>query len=168
MENCTIACFDVYYHQDWARACCIIFKIKPQEKIISQYIERIRPIHAYIPGEFYKRELPCLLRVYDRVREDIDLAVIDGFVFVEGAKKGLGGHLYKALDEKIPVIGVAKTFYQGCRNYIKLYRGKSQRPLFISSIGLDLNFAAELIKNLAGENRIPDILKKVDRLTRQG
>ncbi|WP_256676101.1 hypothetical protein, partial [Pseudomonas sp. Kh13] len=50
--------------------------------------------------------------------------------------------------------------------YQAVYRGKSRRPLFVSSIGLDGEYAAALIKNLRGASRIPEVLKKVDQLTR--
>lgn len=162
-----IACFDVYY-RDYAWACCLVFKNNSSEKIIAKYLEKITPVNKYISGEFYKRELPCLLEVYAKVREEISLAIVDGFVLLERGKNGLGGYLYEALNQKTPVIGVAKTFHQGCENYRKIYRGKSLKPLFVSCIGIELDYAAQYIKNLAGENRIPNILKEVDRLTRLG
>ena len=166
MSSNKIACFDVYYYEGYAKACCIVFEIEPLESIISRYCEIINSVDRYIPGKFYKRELPCLLKVYKTIEEDIDLIIIDGFVFVENGKKGLGAHLYEALNRKIPIIGVAKTFFKGCTHYIQIYRGKSIRPLYISSIGIELNISAELIRNLNGDNRIPNILKMIDQLTR--
>lgn len=87
-------------------------------------------------------------------------------MFTESGKKGLGGHLFEALHRNIPVIGVAKTFYKGCRSYSAVFRGKSRKPLFVSSIGVALQSAAALIENLEGGGRLPCILKEVDRLTR--
>lgn len=164
-----IACFDVYYYKEHARAaraCCVVFEVVPCERVISGYCTAVETVGEYIPGEFYKRELPCLLQVYEKVAEKIDLIIVDSFVMLGNGKKGLGGHLFTALHKKIPVIGVAKSFFKGCRDYVRLYRGKSSRPLYVSSIGIDLNMSAELIKNLAGGNRIPEMLKRVDRLTR--
>lgn len=166
MKKHIIACFDVYYYQNSAQACCIVFETKPNERIISQYGAVVKSVDDYVPGEFYRRELPCLLSVYKKVEEDIDLAIVDGFVWLGNGKKGLGGYFFEALNNKVPVIGVAKTFYQGCRDYREVYRGKSSKPLFISSTGIDLDYAADLIKNLKGENRLPNVLKKVDGLTR--
>lgn len=166
MDTPNIACFDVYYHEGSAKASCIVFKIEPQETILSHYNKIITPVSEYIPGEFYKRELPCLLGVYGEIKEKIDLAIVDGFVFLEKGKKGLGEYLYEALGERIPVMGVAKTFYKGCQNYLRVYRGNSNKPLFVSSIGVEQNYAADLIKTLAGANRIPAVLKMVDRLSR--
>lgn len=109
-----------------------------------------------------------MLGVYEKVEEDLDLAIVDGFVLLGKGKMGLGGHLFEALDRRIPVIGVAKTFFRGSKNYIEVYRGNSTRPLYVSSAGVDLDDAAVFIKNLKGKNRLPDILKRVDRLTRSG
>lgn len=142
-----------------------MFGIK-EEKIVSHYVETIGKVNDYVPGEFYKRELPCLLKVYGKVKEEISLAIVDGYVWLEVGKKGLGGYFFEALCKKTPVIGVAKTFFKGCRDYIEVYRGQSNRPLFVSSAGIGLAHAAELIKNLKGENRLPEMLKKVDLLTR--
>ena len=121
-----------------------------------------------MPGEFYKRELPCLLQVYAQIKEIINIIIIDGYVMLGKERKGLGGYLYEALDKKIPIIGVAKTFFKNCVHYTEVYRGKSTRPLYVSSIGLDLDFSAALICNLEGPYRIPTVLKAVDRLTRLG
>lgn len=166
MSNQITACFDVYYNQDYAKACCIVFEIEPAEKTLSTYCQIIEHVSDYIPGEFYRRELPCILKVYEKIEEDIDLIIIDGFVMLGNGKKGLGAYLFESLDKKLPVIGVAKTYFRGCEDYMTIYRGKSSKPLYISSIGIDLGCSAEFIRNLSGMYRIPDILKKVDQLTR--
>ncbi len=44
---------------------------------------------------------------------------------------------------------------------------KSIKPLFITSIGIDLEEATKLIKNMNGQNRIPTLLKKLDTLTKE-
>ncbi len=165
MNNCKIAGLDVHYN-DYARACCVVFEMGPVEKIVAEYCEIIDTVNEYIPGEFYKRELPCLLQVYQNVKEKVDIIIIDGFVQLGPGKMGLGGRLFTALDKKIPVIGVAKTYFKGCTDYRCIYRGASRKPLYISSIGVDLEYSAALIKNLGGANRIPAVLKRVDQLTR--
>ena len=100
------------------------------------------------------------------MESDINLVIVDGYVLLKDGKIGLGGHLYRALEGRIPVIGVAKSYFVNSRNYIKVYRGESNRPLYVSSIGIETGFAANLIKNLDGRYRIPNMLKRVDRLTR--
>lgn len=167
MNSITAACFDVYYHEDYAKSCCVVFERGEGEVILSDYSEIIRGVDEYIPGQFYRRELPCILSVYKKVKEDIDLLITDSFVWLNGGKKGLGAYLYKAIDYKVPVIGVAKKYYKDVQNYSEVYRGKSSNPLYVSSVGIDLSLAAEFIKNLDGENRLPWVLKLVDRLSRE-
>ena len=171
VKNQYIVCFDVYYYREYAKACCIVFKTEPEERVICQYCTKISPVNEYISGEFYKRELPCILAVLDEVKEGIglekiSLALVDGFVLLDKGKKGLGAYLYEALKERLPVIGVAKTPYKGSESCLKIYRGQSKNPLFISSMGIDIDSAARFVMGLGGKNRIPDMLKRVDRLTR--
>ncbi|WP_207420305.1 hypothetical protein [Desertivirga brevis] len=49
----------------------------------------------YIPGEFYKRELPGILSLLDKINfELIQAIIIDGFVILnDEGKPGLGGYL---------------------------------------------------------------------------
>lgn len=158
---------DVYYYEDYAKSCCIVFEIcENEERIVSEYCAIVQDIDEYVPGEFYKREMPCLLKVLKQVKECIDLIIVDSFVWIGKDKKGMGAHLYEALNEEKPVIGVAKTHFSQCTNYVEVYRGISTKPLFVSAVGLEIDYAAALIKNLKGANRIPDTLKKVDRLSR--
>lgn len=127
-------------------------------------------IQEYIPGEFYKRELPCLFGLVHTLNlSKLEVIIIDGFVLLnDDGKPGLGMFLYNALNKKIPVIGVAKSgFYNNELNTLKIYRGQSQSPLFISSVGIDKEVAADYIKNMHGEFRIPTLLKMVDSLARE-
>ena len=166
MTYIKIACLDVYYYEDYAKACCIVFTTQPTERIIAKYYKIIKHVDKYISGEFYKRELPCLLAVYNCIREDIDLIIVDGYVWLNDGKKGLGAYLFEALCGKTPVIGVSKSLFKGCTDYLEVNRGQSSRPLYISCIGTELSNSAQLIKNLNGPYRIPEVVKEVDYLTR--
>ncbi len=166
MNEYKIACFDVYYYENYAKSCCIVFVSSSEEEIICEYCRTVEPINDYVSGEFYKRELPCILSVYNLIKMDIDIIIIDGFVTLNNGKKGLGAYLYDSLNKQTPVIGVAKTLFSGCESYSEVYRGISKKPLYVSSIGIDLEFSANLIKNLKGKNRTPDVLKRIDHLTR--
>lgn len=166
MNDGRAVCFDVYYYGDHARACCLVFETKPAEAIIARYSAVVKPVSDYFPGKFYRRELPCILRVYERIEEEPDLAIVDGYVSLGEGEKGLGGYLFEALDGRIAVIGVAKTLFRRSRDHAEVYRGGSQKPLYVSTIGVDLDDAAAFIENLAGKYRIPDILREVDRLSR--
>lgn len=166
MEGPIVACFDVYYYENYARASCIVFEKRKEERVIAEYNEIVENVSEYIPGQFYKRELPCILKLMERLKEEIDFIIVDSFVWLSECKKGLGAHLHEALNCKIPIIGVAKTFYKDSTNYLEVYRGSSNKPLYISSIGIDLNYAAEFVKRLDGDYRIPKVLKLVDQASR--
>ena len=124
-------------------------------------------VEPYVPGEFYRRELPCLLKVLDQLSERPEVVVIDGYVWLDASgRKGLGGHLFEALNKTVPVIGVAKTRFATATRAIEVLRGSSARPLFVTAAGIDQANAAKCIRRMHGESRIPTLLKRVDRLSR--
>lgn len=159
---------DVHYKEYLARTIGVLFDWEdenPQDILI----EAIDEVEEYIPGEFYKRELPCLLKIVEKVNlSDLEAIIVDGHVYIENEKYGLGGKLYEQLNGQIPVIGIAKSsFYTNKEMTIEIYRGKSKKPLYISSIGIDLNEVVEKIINMTGEYRIPTVLKTLDMLTKK-
>jgi exodeoxyribonuclease-5/deoxyribonuclease V len=103
------------------------------------------------------------------LKQNVTTIIIDGFVYLDDNQKlGLGGHLYLQLQGKIPIIGVAKTNFATLeKNKRQLLRGSSMKPLYITSIGINLDYATELIKNMKGNNRIPTLLKTLDTLTKE-
>lgn len=161
---------DVHYRNDTAKVVCAVLQNWHDAVAIQYWVKHVKTIAEYIPGEFYKRELPCLLEIL----RDIDLQkitciIIDGFVVLDDdGKPGLGAHLYNSLPLKVPVIGVAKTsFHQNTKQVIPVYRGESKNPLFITAIGISLLKAANHIQEMYGEYRIPAVLKEVDRRTKE-
>ncbi len=163
-----IAAVDVYYDEiTGAAGGAVIFSSFSDSKPFSTYyISGIKPVEKYISGQFYLRELPCIMALIGEINEVIDTVIIDGYVD-PGNKPGLGRYLWNAYDGKIAVIGVAKTFYAGT-DAERVFRGKSCRPLYITSAGIDSVVAAGFIKDMEGKFRIPDMLKIADRLSRTG
>ena len=160
---------DVYYtSNDIANAVGVLFNWddeEPQQTLQTQ-LENIAP---YEPGAFYKRELPCLLSIINKVNiATLEAIIIDGYVYVDNNKTaGLGKHLYDKLEQKVPVIGVAKTgYFNNQQTVAKVNRGESQKPLYVSAVGYDLTKAATYIKQMQGKYRMPDILKTLDSLTK--
>lgn len=163
----TIACLDVCYDTTGATAACVVIADWPDEQPIATYTAHISDVHPYEPGHFYKRELPCLLKVLQRVTEPVDVVVIDGYVWLRGRDDpGLGAHLYDALGKNIPIIGVAKSSFNGCREAREVLRGDSQRPLFVTARGMELEEAARHLEQMHGPYRLPTILRQVDQLCR--
>lgn len=165
-----ILAFDTYYLNENAKTICICFDNWENENNYKIYTEKISGIQEYVSGEFYKRELPCILSLISNINiKNVDLIIIDGFVYLDDDLKfGLGAYLYHALNEKIPIIGVAKRDFTTIKkNKQILFRGKSKNPLYITSIGIELESASEKIRNMKGEFRIPTLLKEVDKLTKE-
>ena len=161
------ATLDVHYHEPagTALAAAVLFEHLEDAVPFAEYTAFIPHIEPYQPGEFYKRELPCLLALLQKISHPLSLLIIDGYVTL-GPKPGLGQRLYEALDPKLPIIGVAKTRYASATP-IEVMRGGSQSPLFITAVGIDPQPAADNIRRMHGPHRIPTLLKRVDQLARK-
>ncbi len=164
-----ILAFDTFYTEDQARTFCVQFLNWTDDSPSDVFEETLHDIEEYKAGEFYKRELPCILSLLKQIDlQTCEGIVIDGFVNLDDeGRYGLGAYLYDALDEKIPVIGVAKNDFRDIhKTRIEVLRGESRKPLYITCKGMDLNKAAEHIQNMHGDFRIPTLLKLVDSLGR--
>lgn len=164
-----IVAFDTYYFENKAKTVCLAFENWNDSDKFKVFTEILENINEYIPGEFYKREMPCILSLLQKIdNSNIDAIIVDGFVFLDDNDKlGLGGHLYEALNYNIPVIGVAKSNFATINQHKKeLYRGQSKNPLHITSIGMDLDIATENIRRMSGQYRMPTLLKELDKLTK--
>ncbi len=164
------AAIDVHYHNDdYAVASGVLFsdwQAACSEARISVKIDRIKP---YQPGRFFERELPCILALLDAIQPQPELLIIDGFVTLgDEARAGLGTHLYNALGGRIPVIGVAKSSFANSPDSQQVVRGGSQRPLYVTSIGIDHAEAKHLIASMHGQFRVPTLLKLADSECRNG
>src|SRR4030095_7914663 len=92
---------------------------------VDERVVHVANVQAYEPGQFYRRELPCLLAILQQL-PPIKSVIIDGYVWLEGTSKpGLGAHLHEALHEQVAVIGVAKTRFQGADGACEVLRGAS-------------------------------------------
>lgn len=160
-----ILAFDTYYFENKAKTICVSFNHWTTAEPTEVFEEIIEGVAEYEPGSFYKRELPCILSLLKDVKYDnIEAIIIDGFVHLDDEQKlGLGGYLYNALNQSIPIIGVAKSSFYGIEKKVKaLTRGDSKKALFITSVGIDLDSAYENIKSMHGKYRMPTILQIVD------
>lgn len=166
---CTmIIATDVDYKGNTANAAGIVFRNWEDTEPVSEYTVKLDKIKDYISGQFYKRELPCLTKLLSEVKEEVTTIVVDGFVWLDdNYKKGLGAYLHQKLNKTIPVIGVAKKSFYSIENSCKvIYRGQSMSGLYITSAGINLDEAADNIYKMAGEHRMPALLKRADSLCR--
>lgn len=132
----------------------------------------------YIPGQFYKRELPGILGVLGEINlGEYDTIILDGYVYLKETENtpthsGLGEHLWEHVGrDGLSIIGVAKTLYGRCDLITyPVCRGESINPLRIScmgDIGTDPKVAGKIIENMAGDFRIPRLLKILDQKTKE-
>lgn len=159
---------DTYYYEDYALCAAIVFDWN-DETPQATYTVRIEEVAPYEPGQFYKRELPCILKCLEQIDlSGIDAIIVDGHVYVDNHKApGLGAHLYEELEGKIPIIGVAKTsFAKNKETAQEILRGSSQNPLFVSAVGTAIDKAATNVQNMKGGFRMPTLLKTLDQLSR--
>jgi len=162
-----IAAVDVYYSENSeAVAAAVVFRSFSDCEPHSVHIKKIHRVEEYVPGQFYKRELPCIMSVLQQIKEEIDVIIIDGYVD-PGNNPGLGRYLWELLERKIPVIGVAKSYYRGT-HAVRVLRGRSRQPLYVTSAGMETAEAAAHVEKMAGKFRIPDLLKLADHISRTG
>ena len=164
-----IIAIDVYYQDKKAIVAGVLFHFwdapkTADEVVIEMEIDRVG---EYEPGQFYKRELPCILALLETLETLPEIIVIDGYVYLGSEENpGLGQRLYDALEGRSIVIGVAKTRFQDTPATTEVYRGQSQNPLYVTAIGVGTSEAKRFIMDMQGESRIPTLLKRVDQLTR--
>ena len=107
-----ILAIDVYYLDDKAKTVGILFEqftdsIKEIKSVITDYQSNVAP---YQSGQFYQRELPCILALLSQVDlNTIDAIIVDGYVHLNDGKLGLGGHLYQTLDKRYLLLVLLKS-----------------------------------------------------------
>jgi len=158
----------LYKESNTARAVGVLCDwddLEPKQVVIEQ-IEEVEP---YEPGQFFKRELPCIMKLLEKINLKTVETIVDGHVYVDNNYGyGLGGHLWQSLEVKVPIIGVAKRgFYSNKETVVEVLRGKSSNPLHVSAIGMDKSIAANKILEMPGDYRMPRMLKLVDTITRE-
>ena len=160
------ACVDVHYLDSVAAAACVLFEDWSDANAAAEYTTLVTDVAAYESGHFFRRELPCILAVLQQVLMPLEVIIVDGYVWLGENERGLGAHLFEALDQKVPVIGVAKKRFLRATTAREVIRGDSHVPLFITAAGIDPDVAADRIRSMHGPFRIPTLLKRVDQLCR--
>ncbi len=163
-----LLCLDVQYEDLGAVAACVGFRDWADASPCLELVSRSDAAPApYQPGQFARRELPHLVRLVEEVRraQQVEAVVVDGHVWLQAGRPGLGAHLHQALGGGTAVVGVAKSaFRDGVA--LPVLRGASRQPLFVTAAGMEPALAAELVRGMHGPHRIPTLLKRADRLAR--
>jgi deoxyribonuclease V len=132
--------------------------------VVTEKVVVVPQAAGYVPGEFFRRELPCLAAVLDGVA-GLSLLVVDGYVDLDpDGRPGLGAHA--AREFGVPVVGVAKTRFATATHAAAVLRGGASRPLYVTATGLPADEAADMVRAMAGRYRLPDALRRADALAR--
>lgn len=164
-----IVAVDVHYREDFAKVVGLTFEHWTDPLPLEVRTIQVREVAPYVPGAFYQRELPCILRLLsDFAPARFDLILIDGYVVLdEQGKAGLGKYLFEALGAQVSVVGVAKKrFKDNGRHVVEVLRGESRNPLYVTSIGFPLQEAAKRVGQMHGNYRLPDLLRLLDQETK--
>ena len=150
-------------------------------EVLERASARVDTRFPYVPGYLSFRELPCLLRAFDKLRESPDLVLADGHGRAHPRRFGLACHLGVLLD--LPTIGCAKSRLVGRHGEPGEERGDrvaivdrgerigtllrtqpSVKPVYVS-IGhrVDLRTAARAVLRLAPTTRLPDPARAAHR-----
>jgi len=134
-----------------------------EEYVITAFVTEIED---YIPGQFYRRELQSVDSIISQIEKgDIEMIVVDGYADSGTEEHALGTYVYEKYN--IPVIGIGKNKYDRCvLENLEVYRGKSKKPLYVTSKGMDNEQAKTLVKKMAGKFRIPYLVKYADNRAR--
>ncbi len=155
-----------------AMVAAVAFDAWDAEAPSSELVVRVEGVKPYVSGRFFEREMPCLLAAIEAAKSKgiaIDGVVVDGYVWLDEARPGLGAHLWEALGESVPVIGVGKTRFDGAeRVQREVLRGQSKKPLYVTAAGISVETAANCVASMAGAHRVATLLARVDRLCREG
>lgn len=157
---------DVQYLDDGgARAALVVAEDAAFATPTEERTVLVDQVAEYRPGRFFERELPALEQVLSGVAP-LDLLIVDGYVDLDPeGRPGLGAHVADAGLAPV-VLGVAKTRFRAATHAAEVLRGQSSRPLYVTASGLSIGDAAELVRGMAGDARLPDALRRVDRLAR--
>lgn len=177
---------DTYYYKDRAKTVGVIFNSwedsEPAEVIHSWLSDT--EYGPYIPGEFYKRELPCIINLFKTNNidlKDYDTIILDGLARLPGSsEEGLGIHLEDKIQELWPdldfydrpaIMGIAKTKFGDVENdkgTSVVLRGTAKTPLYVNTTWhmLSSSEAADNLKKMHGDYRIPTLLKILDKATK--
>lgn len=167
---------DSYYYSDVDCYTVGIIFNEWQDYDVENIIDcHTKNFEKYIPGQFYKRELPGILQLLKQIDlTEFDTIIVDGYVWLNdnnnNTHEGLGKKLYDKICLNYPninVIGIAKSLFGNKSKYTTVFRGHSKNPLYITSSDNSDNAYADYVKKMKGKYRIPKLLKLLDKETKK-
>jgi len=154
----------------------------PDMNVIEEQTEVMECTFPYVPGLLSFREVPALLKAFDKIKNIPDIVICDGHGIAHPRGIGLASHLGLILD--LHTIGCAKKRLfgeyseignsKGDYSYISygnknigivLRTRKNVKPVFVSQgYKIGINFSREIILNCCKKYRIPEPIRKAHNM----
>jgi len=183
VAGCDLAFLDRGRKAALARAAVVLLSYPDLQPIEQRVV--VSPVtFPYVPGLLAFREVPCLLRAFERLERVPDLLLVDGQGYAHPRRFGIACHLGLLLN--VPTIGVAKSRLTGRHEEpapaagaradlrdggeligVVLRSRERGRPLYISP-GHRIGFgpAVEWVMRLCRGYRLPEPTRFADRLSK--
>jgi deoxyribonuclease V len=181
----TVAGVDAHYRDGRATAAVVVVKIHTLETV-EWATSSTRCNFPYIPGLLTFREGPAVIAALAKLTSRPDLLIFDGQGIAHPRRCGLASHIGVLLDT--PTIGCAKTRLIGRHQEPGSEKGKythlldhdesigavlrtrnGVKPVYVS-IGhrMDLPDSIRIILQCCRRCRLPEPIRRADRLARKG
>lgn len=149
----------------------------PELELVDHAVVEDAVVFPYIPGLLSFREIPSLLKAWEKLKIKPDVICVDGVGVAHPRRMGIATHLGLALD--VPTIGVAKSLLTGTYEQPDSYKGASSllldkhhpeevlgvvlrtkqkvRPIFVSpGHKVTLHDAEKIVRSCVRNHRIPE------------
>lgn len=176
---------DIAYKGNLAAA--VIIAMDHSTKEIKEMVYHVDEVsEPYVPGMLAFRELPLILKAWEKLTMDPEVVFFDGNGILHPRRLGIASHASFFLEK--PTVGIAKTYLLGEHKPLASTRGafewiKEQeevigaivrtqtgvKPVYVS-IGnyLTLDDAVRLSMEQVGEiSRLPEIVRQADIYSRK-
>ena len=169
---------DVYYLNDsLARTVGVVFEDWSDQQPSDIIVDWCHQFGRYIPGQFYLRELPCILGLLQKVDlRDFDTVILDSYLKLRDDlgtdSPGLGVKLWEVIGQGYPhldIWAVAKSKYGKCKQIsCPIMRGESKTPLYVQALKESNDEAGRIVRDVMhGPFRLPTLLKILDQVTKK-
>ncbi|MCK6444775.1 MAG: deoxyribonuclease V [Planctomycetes bacterium] len=176
-----VAGVDCSERADRVRAAIVVVRLEDLEVVATATAERVLKF-PYVPGLLAFREVPAIEDAWRKLEVRPDVLLVDGHGIAHPRRIGVASHVGVVLD--VPSIGCGKSVLVGAHEELALTRG-SRAPLFHDhecvgvalrtrdgvkpiyvSVGhrIDLERAIELVLACAPRFRVPEPIRRADRL----
>ena len=183
----TVGGVDLSYPGPWEGVGAYVSVERGTGKVLAGRTHRCEVTFPYIPTYLAFRELPVLLPLLRRVREEGELAdvlLVDGSGVLHHRHAGIASHLGVLLDH--PTVGVIKRLLYGSVDVKGMQKGETRPvrdpqtgdvigmavktheradPLYVS-IGhkVSLDLAVRLVLELSGKHKLPEPIRRAHEL----